>query len=77
MKFTSNFSLDFKEEVEKYFSLLSNEDFDFKSKNILIKIIKKDTKVELYLECDSILDLKIATSSILRSLEVIKKTLEI
>lgn len=77
MKFTSNFFLDFNEDVDKYYSLLSNEDFDFKSKNILIKISKKGTSVELYLECDSILDLKIATSAIIRSLEVIKKTLEL
>jgi len=77
MNFSSNFFLDFGEEAETYFSLLSNEDFDFKTKNILVKVTKEGPVVSVRLECDCVLDLKIASSSIIRSLEVIKKTISV
>lgn len=78
MNLISSFDLDFKEDNETYYKLLKEEDFDFKTKNINISIDKtsKDNiKVEIM--CDSVIDLKIANSALIKSLEVINKTLKV
>lgn len=73
----TQFSLDLGKQSETYFNLLSNEDFDFKTKKILINITKSKNTIEVDISCNSILDLKIANSAIIRSLEIIEKTLKI
>ncbi len=60
-----------------FYSLLSQEDFDFKTKEISIIISKDGDKVLADIKCSSILDLKIATTAIVKSLEIINKSLEI
>jgi len=77
MTFNSKFSLELGSEVDLYFNLLSDEDFDFKTKNILINISKNNTSINIDITCNSLLDLKIANSAIIKSLEIITKTLKI
>lgn len=77
MKLESKFSLDFKEKSDIYYRLLLEEDFDFKTKNINIKIELKENLVLVFIYTSSILDLKIGTSALIKSLEIIEKTLNI
>lgn len=77
MKLKSNFSFDFKEQSDIYYKLLLEEDFDFKTKNITIQINLKENLVLVFIYASSILDLKIATSALVKSLEIIEKTLNI
>lgn len=76
MNLISNFSFDFGDKNNIYYKLLSEEDFDFKSKDINIKVIKKDL-LEVKVVCHSVLDLKIASNALIKSLEVIDKTLNL
>jgi hypothetical protein len=73
----SSFSLDLGDKVDLYFSLLSDENFDFKTKNILVNLEKKNNSIIINITCESLLDIKIANSAIIRSLEIIEKTLKI
>ena len=73
----SSFSLDFKDKVDLYFSLLSDENFEFKTKNILVKLEKQNNLILINITCETLLDIKIANSAIIRSLEIINKTLNI
>lgn len=73
----SSFSLDFGDKVDLYFSLLSDENFDFKTKNILVELEKQNNSILINITCESLLDIKIANSAIIRSLEIIEKTLKI
>ena len=77
MKFSSKFLLDVKENNDIYFSLLSEEDFDFKTKKIKIDVSKENDAVAVRIDANSVLDLKIATNALIKSLEVIDKTLKI
>ena len=77
MKFNSNYSFDFGSNNKLYLDLLSEEDFDFKTKDINIEVSENNNKVEVSLICDSVLDLKIGTNALIKSLEVITKTLEV
>ena len=76
MKSTSRITLDLGDKTKTYFELLKEEDFDFKTKDIKVNIELKD-QLELELETSSILDMKIGMTAIIKSLEVIDKTLEI
>ena len=74
MKFQSNLELDFGKLNKIYFDLLSNEDFDFKTKNINININKLDSgKINIFFESSSVIDLKIASNAIIKSIEIINK----
>jgi len=74
----SDFKLDFKESNNLYFDLLNNEDFDFKTKNININIIRTNSgSIHIFFESSSIIDLKIAVNAVIKSLEIITKTLNI
>lgn len=79
MKFISTFSLEFESNItlDIYFNLLIEEDFDFKSKNIRVNFEKQDSFIKVFVSGDSILDLKIATNALIKTLEVIEKTLNI
>lgn len=77
MIFTSVLVLDFKDENKLYFDLLKEEDFNFSPKNIKINIEQKNSKIEINFQGDSILNLKIASNAILKTLEIITKTLNI
>lgn len=77
MKLASNLKLNFGKKNEMFYSLLKEEDFDFKTKEILVKIEKLDEEIFVNLECSSVLDLKIATNALIKSLEIIEKTLNI
>lgn len=76
MKLQSSFSFDFGKLNETYYKLLSEEDFDFKTKDINFEVLY-NSEVKVNLKCSSVLDLKIATSALIKSLEVIDKTLNI
>lgn len=70
-----NFSLNFGKDNNFFYKLLKEEDFDFKTKDILIKI-EKEKNLKVDIECNSVLDLKIATNALIKSLETIEKTLK-
>lgn len=76
MQISSKSSFDFKDLNETYYKLLKEEDFNFKNKNIKIEI-KLEDELIFNIECDTILDLKIASSALIKSLETINKTLTI
>lgn len=75
MKFISILKLDFENSNDLYYSLLKEEDYDFKTKDISIDVEKENDHILVSLVCNSILDLKIATNALIKSLEVIEKTL--
>lgn len=77
MSFNSKYSLELGLKVDLYFNLLSDEDFEFKTKNILINISKNNTIIDIDIICTNLLDLKVANSAIIKSLEIITKTLKI
>ena len=78
MIFKSDFKLDFNKLNNLYFNLLSNEDFDFKTKNINIIIKKLDSGIiHIFFESNSVIDLKIAVNAIIKSIEIINKSNEI
>lgn len=77
MNLKTNFSLDLEDKCELFYRLLTEEDYDFKTKNIKVEILKEDNKVLINLESMSILDLKIATSAVIKSLEIIDKTINV
>ena len=78
MNITSNFSLETKDLTEKYYSLLSEEDFDFKTKNISIDVKKASAaSLKININCDSVMDLKIGSNALIKSLEIIDKTLKV
>jgi len=79
MKFSSTFNLEFSsnEVQEIYFKLLIEENFDFKSKNIGINFNNNNSFIEVLMSGNSVLDLKIATNALIKTLEVIEKTLNI
>ena len=72
-----NFSLDAGKLNIIYFKLLSEEDFDFKTKDINFKISNSSSGVGVSIIANSVLDLKIGTTALIKSLEVIEKTLKI
>lgn len=72
----SNLSLNFDSLNDFYFDLLKEEDFDFKTKDINILISKSDS-IDVQILCNSVLEFKIASNALIKSLEVINKTLEI
>ena len=76
MKCVSSFSFDFEDLNESFYKLLKEEDFNFKTKNIGMKVSLGNT-IEVKLEADSILDLKIGSNALIKSLEIIDKTLNI
>ncbi len=48
MKICSTFLLDFGELNDIYYKLLSNEDFEFKTKNIKLNILKLNSGKDIY-----------------------------
>lgn len=78
MKLNSVFFLNFDDATEMYYKLLLEEDFDFKTKDIKIdveKISKSEVKVSIFAK--SVIDMKIAVSAFMKSVEVIDKTLNV
>ena len=76
MMLKSSFSFDFGNLNEFYYKLLKEEDFNFKNRDISFDIVLKDS-LEFELSVKSVLDMKIATSALIKSLEIIDKTLNI
>jgi tRNA threonylcarbamoyladenosine modification (KEOPS) complex Pcc1 subunit len=72
----SNFELDFKKDNKIIYKLLKEEDYNFKTKNINIDISYKKI-VQINIEVETLIDLKIANNSLIQSLEIIQKTLKI
>lgn len=77
MKNIAVLTFDFDREAENYASLLREEDFDFRNKKIEIEVKQFDSKVEIALSTNSILEFKIGVSALTKSLEVISKTLAV
>ena len=77
MKLSTTYELDFGEKSLFYVNLLKEEDFDFKTKSVVVKISQKNSKVFIEVFADSLLELKVGTSSVMKSLEIISKTLNL
>ena len=77
MIFTSILVLDFKEDNKLFFDLLKEENFDFSPKNIGVEIKFINSKIKIDFHGSSILDLKIASNAVIKSLEIINKTLNV
>lgn len=75
MNFNTEYSLSLGDNLHNFYSLLKEEDFDFKTKNIQITISKSDDLLFIKIECNSIIDLKIGTTAVQKSLDIIDKTL--
>lgn len=76
MNFQSSFQLDIGDLCETYFTLLKEEDFNFKTKDILVIVEKKNSIVEILIKANSVLDLKIGTTAVIKSLEIIEKVIK-
>lgn len=76
MSIKTSFELDFGDLNDFYYTLLSEEDFDFKTKEIGLNI-SKDNYLGVEISCQSVLELKIANNALIKSLETIGKTLNI
>lgn len=76
MNYNASFKLEIKD-IDTYHKLLLEEDFDFKTKDINININKNSSILEVGVESNSLVDLKIANSAIIKSLEIIEKTLNV
>jgi len=72
---TSSLILNFSSKNDLFYNLLVEEDFDFKTKDININFENKKDFIEVNFEVKSILDFKIASNAIIKSLEIIEKTL--
>jgi len=77
MKINADISLDMVQLNDFYLSLLKEEDYDFKTKDIRVDINKCEKGVKVTLGCDNILDLKIGMNALIKSLETIDKTLKV
>ena len=71
------YDLDFLNNSEFYYKILSQENFNFKTKDIKVSIKKLKNRVKIVSSVKNILDLKIVTSTISKTLEVIEKTRKI
>ena len=77
MKFETDFKLDFDNQTNLYFDLLKEEDYEFKTKDILIDIKKNLNTLDVNIKCNSVLDMKIGLNAFIKSLEIIEKTLKV
>jgi len=78
MKLNSTFFLDLNSKTDVYYNLLLEEDFDFKSKDISLSIEKvTPDQLKVSIDVEKIIDLKIANSAFIKSLEIIEKSLNI
>lgn len=75
MKLESSISLNFGDLNNLYYNLLIEEDFDFKTKNIFLNIEKTINGILVKITTESILDLKIGSTALIKSLEIIEKTI--
>lgn len=74
----ASFELELGPQTSLYYDLLQEEDFDFKTKDITIDINKvSESKIAVQVDCNTLIDLKIANSALIKSLEVIQKTLTV
>lgn len=73
----NSFKLENLKDLEFYFKLLKEEDFDFRNKNINILILKEKKDLVVKIKAESFLDIKIGFSAVLKSLEIIYKSLNI
>ena len=72
----ATFSFDLEDKTKFFYELLKEEDFDFKTKDILVDV-KDEKNLKIEIVCSSILDLKIASNALIKSLEIIEKTLNV
>lgn len=78
MELKNKFILDFKKNNDIILSLLSCENLNFKNKNIKVDIKEnKNKKITISIFASTFIDIKIAITSIMNSLEIINKTLKI
>jgi hypothetical protein len=77
MNIISEFTFNFGEQTKTYFKLLEEEDFDFKTKDINFYFNLDSDKINVKIDAKSILELKIGTTALIKTLEVIEKTLNL
>jgi hypothetical protein len=61
-------------QTQLLYDLLSSEDYNFKPKEIEIEILKQENCVEVHIQAETPQLLKIATTAVNDSCEVIRKT---
>ena len=75
MELKNKFLLNFGKDTKKYLDILLEEDFSFKTKDIKLKISEnKNSKIEVNILAKSFIDLKIANSAFMNTIEIITKT---
>jgi len=77
MDLNSTFLFNFEKDTDLYYNLLKEEDFNFKTKDISLNILKVDDLIKVELSSNSVLELKIGTNALIKSLEIINKTLNV
>ncbi len=75
MKFKIVYELKLGELLPTYYNLLKEEDFNFKTKEIKIELEKSLDMLYIRVNSNSLIDLKIGSSAVQKSLEIIEKTL--
>ena len=77
MNIKTEYFFNFENYNNTYYSLLIEEDFNFKNKNILVSIDKLERGFKIQIVTTNLLNLKIASNAVMKSLEIIEKTLNI
>jgi hypothetical protein len=77
MKVKTQFSFDVGKDVDVYYALLNEEDFEFKTKQISLTLEKQGSVILVTISAQSFIDCKIAVSAVLKSVEIIEKTKEV
>lgn len=77
MKLSTVYNLNLGKQSAFYAELLREEDFDFKTKKIEVEILEEEFCVVVKVKANSLLELKVGTSAVMKSLEIISKTLEV
>ena len=68
------FNLNFEKDSKFYYNILKEENFNSKKKNIIVDINILNSEINLNIICKNIIGLKIATNSIINTLDIINKT---
>lgn len=76
MKFEGEVKIHLDERTQLFYDLLCEEDYDFKNKEIEIDIHKADRDLLIHISAHSLTEYKIASTALIKSLEVIEKTLD-
>ena len=78
MNLQNTFTLNLeKDKVHLYSKILSEEDFEFGNKNINVEVSCEGEILKIEVFASTIHELKIGVSSVIKSLEVVEKTISV